>query len=119
MRFDFSKESVEKLLARIRKDTTVETAVEMTPDIELFYIIEVQGFAPELMDGVSFRRTRQPTRRLREIKCPHCGGVFETVDTEVKVTIHSKPEKPDTVCHSFRPCKVCHRVLGVMYASRV
>ena len=117
MKLDFSKESREELLARIRKDTVMETSAEITPDTEPDYFFEVQGFVPEFVDGVAFRRARRPERRLKEVKCPHCSGVFEIVDEQTKIEVHRNPQINSAPCHSYKLCRTCRRKVGIKFTA--
>jgi len=117
MKRDLSRGLSEEILACIRKDTKMEAAQELAVDAEQdeFYVIEIEGYVPELMP-ISFRRAKRAyTRRMKEIKCPHCSGIYEMVDAEAKVKVHNKPQKAGVICDTFRPCRICDRAVGIKY----
>ena len=96
----------------INKNT--EPMVQGEDDI---YVLVVHGFAPELYDGFVFRIDKScKSRRKKDIFCPHCGRKFESVDANIKVEIFRYSRKSEEICHNFRHCKICHKVVGIKYA---
>jgi hypothetical protein len=87
-----------------------------TEDDDIFVLV-VHGFVPEFYNGVAFRfdKTYKP-QRTKEIACPHCGRRFETVDAKIKVEVLRFSRNSDEICHNFRPCKICGKVVGIRYA---
>jgi Fe2+ or Zn2+ uptake regulation protein len=83
-------------------------------DIVIFI---VHGFVPEFSDNIAFRIDKSyRTRRKKDIICPHCGRVFETVDEQIRVEVFRCSKKTGVDCHKFRHCKICHRIVGIKYA---
>ena len=80
------------------------------------YFFIIHGFAPEFMTGFAFRIERTGARRVKEIKCPYCGRLFETVDAATKVEVHCKPQKTNVFCHTYRKCRICHGEVGIKFA---
>ena len=81
------------------------------------FIFVVHGFAPEFCDGFAFRTDKlcKPQRR-KIIICPHCGRKFESVDANIKIEVFRYSRKSEETCHTFRHCKICHKVVGIKYA---
>jgi uncharacterized protein with PIN domain len=83
----------------------------------VFYVLEIHGFAPEFMDGIAFRIDKSKgARRRKEVKCPYCGRLFETVDAETRIEIHRMPHRTGVFCHTCKPCRRCHGVVGIKFA---
>ncbi|MCL2409382.1 MAG: hypothetical protein FWC96_07190 [Oscillospiraceae bacterium] len=122
MEFDLSRVLSEELLARIRKDTRMETAdeftVEMSADNEPFFIFEVRGFVPELIDGVSFRITRKINEELKVVKCPYCGVIIAKITDTAKVEVRRSSGKMQTPCTSYKKCDRCKGYIGIQFVDR-
>jgi len=85
-------------------------------DDEIFIFV-VYGFAPEFCDGLAFRTDKScKPRKMKEVYCPHCGRVFETVGINTKIEVYRCSKKTDLTCHKFRHCKICHGIVGVKFA---
>jgi len=121
MKLDLSKGLSEELLARIRKDTKMETARELTvampPGAGPLYIIETEGFVPELM-AVSYRRAKHfNTRDRKIIKCPYCGEIFITVDKSAKLKLLRHSGKAAINLDYSKQCGACYKTIGIIYAT--
>ena len=93
----------------------METGI--TKDEGQFFILIIRGFAPEFMNGVLFRRTKQTcSRRVKEIKCPYCGRHFEMVGADTQVEVFRQPHKSRADCHSYRNCRACRGEVGIKFA---
>jgi len=81
-----------------------------------FYVIEVQGFAPEFFTGVAFRKKIQPDiASMKEIHCPQCKRFYTHIGKSVKVQIHVYPSKKGIRCHELRKCRICHSEIGINF----
>jgi hypothetical protein len=93
---------------------TVEPVEKNEDDIFVFVI---HGFAPEFYDNLAFRidKSGKP-RRTKDVICPYCKRKFETVDANIKIEVFRYSKKSEEICHSFRACKMCHKVVGIKRA---
>jgi len=92
---------------------TVERTENINDDI---YIFTVHGFAPEFCDGIAFRVDKScKPRRKKEVFCPHCGRVFETVDYQTRIEVYRCSRDSALGCHKFRHCRICHGIVGIRY----
>ena len=62
----------------------------------MFYVIEVEGFAPEFFSYIAFRKKIQSDiASMKEIHCPHCKRFYTLIGKSVKVQIHVYPSKKE------------------------
>jgi len=79
----------------------------------------VYGVVPEFMPHFAFRREKHfKTAGQKIIKCPYCQKTFITIDVTEKVELYPHSRKAQVVYHETKSCKTCHRLVGVIYASR-
>ena len=112
-----TKEILERIRGRMDGSCVARSNVQKVEKIHVDYYFVVEGFAPELLRGlVACRRMKHYDKRgKKEIKCPHCGGKFRSVDEEVRVelrcfTKHSKASGPAV------PCDICNKMVGIVCA---
>jgi hypothetical protein len=85
-------------------------------DADMFIMV-VHGFAPEFYDGIAFRVDKScKPRPKKDVVCPHCGRLFETVDAQTKIVVFRCSKNSAPECHKFRHCKICHGIVGIRYA---
>jgi len=85
---------------------------------ETVYIFTVQGYAPELMRGLAFRRDKHFKSAGKKIlKCPYCGEDFEAVDSTVKVRLSCYTRKTKVICDRCIVCRICHNAVGIIFAA--
>ena len=83
-------------------------------DIFVFF---VHGIVPEFCDNFAFRVDKSgKQRRRKEIICPYCKRIFETVDAQAKIEVFRHSRKSEEICNNFRQCRICHNVVGIKYA---
>jgi hypothetical protein len=136
MKLEFTKEGLlpEDMLERIRGRPTkygweppkshgdyidkpaLDGQIYTGQDPEHYYV--VNGFAPELMTGVAFRLTKHyRTQGKKELKCPHCGKIFCSIDQNVTVELRCYSRESNVPLHNFSWCKNCHTKVGVIHKS--
>ena len=85
-------------------------------DDELFYVFEIDGYAPEFYSGVAFQKYAGLNKsRMKEIHCPHCTKVYTIVDLSVKVQVVTFPNKKNILCHEVKKCKICNKPVGLKF----
>jgi ssDNA-binding Zn-finger/Zn-ribbon topoisomerase 1 len=91
-------------------------------NIEILYVIEVHGYAPEFWPAVAFRRNggkgkKQPEEAelQKEIKCPYCGKLFMVVSIKRKLDLVRFTARVKVECHEYRKCKKCRENIGIVY----
>jgi hypothetical protein len=85
---------------------------------ETVFVLYVKGFAPELTRGVAFRLDKHfKAKRMKILKCPYCGGEFETVGCDVKVQLRSFKRGAAVDKHQIVPCRICHNPVGIVYVA--
>jgi hypothetical protein len=90
-----------------------ETAAQPT---DVFYVLEIHGFAPEFMSGLAFRSVKpKGARRMKTVDCPHCGKPYGKVDAQTRVEFVCKPQFTSAFHQFSRPCKICHNVVGIVF----
>ena len=87
-----------------------------TIETDELFIFVVHGFVPEFYDGFAFRKDNSKPRRTKDIECPYCGRIFDTVEATAKIEVFRCSTKSNVDCHNTRSCKICHRIVGVRYA---
>ncbi|MDR1703818.1 MAG: hypothetical protein LBS19_03925 [Clostridiales bacterium] len=110
----------EAVLERIRGQTVKHGLPHTVPtvDKEPEYYFAVDGFVPELMRGVAYRRARNfEARGKKVLKCPYCGNTFESVDKETKVELRCYARGSDVPLKEFSWCRECHGKVGIIYRS--
>ncbi len=91
----------------------------IAPDIENeddVFVILIYGFAPEFYEHFAFRLDKSYRRRQKDVICPYCGNVFETVDFCIKFEVERFSRKSAQVIHRTKTCRICHRIVGVRFA---
>ena len=92
--------------------------MNVTAPEEAVYVFTIQGFAPELMRGVAFRRDKHFKAAGKKIlKCPYCGEDFETIDSTVKVQLSCYTHKTKVICDRCIVCRICHNAVGIIFAA--
>lgn len=82
---------------------------------EFVYIMVIYESLP--YSDIAFKRNdNRKTQRTKNVDCPYCGRIFETVEAKTKVEIYRCSKKAKVDCHALRHCKVCHGFVGVKYA---
>jgi hypothetical protein len=85
---------------------------------ETVFVMYVKGFAPELMRGVAFRLDKHFRARDKKIlKCPYCGGEFETVGCDVKVQLRGFKRGAVIDSHETIPCRICNGPVGIVHVA--
>ena len=81
------------------------------------FVFVIHGFAPEFSDGIAFRTDKSAaSRRRKNIICPHCSGVFDTVDYRTKIEVFRYSSKSGANVHKTRKCKACRGVVAVRFS---
>ena len=100
---------------------TIETHANDSTYSDDQYIYIVHNLTPEFMPNTTsqaFRRDKHfKASDMKIIKCPHCRGVFRTVDKTAKVELYRRNVKTKEKCHNSLPCFSCHTAVGVLYAG--
>jgi ribonuclease I len=96
------------------RETLEDTGQYETEEDDIFVFV-VHGFVPEFHDGLAFRTEK--SRRMRDVYCPHCGRVFETVDVKSKIEVFRCSKKSGLSFHTFRHCKICRGIVGIKFAQ--
>jgi len=92
---------------------------DVTCTNEDFYVIEIDGPAPQLWIGVAFRKIKRSnvTEILKEIKCPHCEKPFFKVSARLKLEIKRHSTKKHVSYHELKNCKHCFEKVGIRYIA--
>jgi len=92
--------------------------MEIKIDEEELCAILVHGVVPELMPHCAFRREKHfKTAAKKEIKCPYCGKLLTVVDKMEKLELICYPRNAKINWHQAMQCRICHKVVGIIYAG--
>lgn len=90
--------------------------VEAPKTVEYYFVVD--GFAPELLRNGAWRRIKHyNTQGKKNIKCPYCGGNFDSVDISVKITVYRRSDKSNVLCSNFTSCGICNNEIGILKAT--
>ena len=85
---------------------------------DIMFVYMVYGVVPEFMPHLAFRRDKHfKASGKKLIKCPHCGGVFITIELNEKVELYCHSKKAKIKWDNSIPCRNCNKMVGVIYAS--
>ena len=82
---------------------------------DYIYIMVIYESLP--YSNVAFRKGKGSKEyRTKDIICPYCKRVFDTVDIRTKFEVFRCSKKSEIVCHRQEHCKLCYGIVGVKYA---
>jgi len=91
----------------------IEISAESHEDY--IYIIVIYDSLP--YSNVAFRKGKSSKEyRTKDVICPYCGRVFDTVDVRTRIEVFRCSTKSEIVCHKQKHCKLCYGIVGVKYA---
>lgn len=82
------------------------------------FVYVVYGHTPEFFPHIATRRSKHfKAADMKIIKCPHCRGIFRTVEKAAKIELYRRSAKAKGEYHNSLSCLTCRTTVGVLYAS--